>query len=77
MPASSTDETTKSRHKVAFEADLHQMLSKKKTNTPTFIREEYDKIVKFCQDSQSMNDESFKDYNKQLVKDNAASQGYQ
>lgn len=53
------------------------MLSERQNNYTTYSKTEYDKIVKFCKETQLMDDESFNLYNKQLRQDNFTSQGYQ
>ena len=49
-----------SKHKQAFETKLRQAHSDKKSNTLTLAKEEFDKVVKFCQESQGASDEEFK-----------------
>ena len=63
------------KHKQAFEIKIRQVHSDKKNNAETFTKEEFDKVLKFCQESQGVSDEGFKNHNKQLLSDDVTAQG--
>ena len=65
-----------SKHKQAFETKLRQMYSEKNKNATTFTKEKFDKVAKFCQESQELSDKEFKHYNKQLLSDDDSTQGH-